>query len=378
MAEEIKILLVDDDEIDRMMVRRALKSASFTTQIAEAENCAGAIAEIQRETYDCALLDYRLPDGDGLELVIQIRALNINIPLIVLTGQGDDQIAVELLKAGASDYLSKSRVSPGRLAQVLQNTLRIHKAERAAAIANQQREELLKQREDFISRLTHDLQTPLFAANRMLQLFQEGVFGEIPPAVNQRMSVIIRSNHNLLQMVSNIVEVYSREAEKKTLTVDHCDLKDILKDVVQELSPLVIQKNVGLSLKVLDEQGSYLATGDCLELRRVFINLIGNSIKFTDVGQIEVGLSYADDSKTIVITVRDTGPGIAKELQSSLFERFRSGNHKRSNTGLGLYLSRRILESHQGSISLESELSVGSTFTICLPRYVPKLMRGNV
>jgi two-component system, sensor histidine kinase and response regulator len=373
MTEDIKILLVDDDEIDRMMVRRALKSASFTVQIAEAQNCAETLAAFKQDTYDCALLDYRLPDGDGLELVIQIRALNVQIPLIVLTGQGDDQIAVELLKAGASDYLSKSRVSPGRLAQVLQNALRIYKAERAAATANQQREELLKQREDFISRLTHDLQTPLFAANRMLQLFQEGVFGEVPPAVNQRMSVIIRSNHNLLQMVSNIVEVYSREAEQKFHTVDRCDLQDIIKDVVQELSPLVLRKNVGLHLKVHDEQGLYIVMGDCLELRRVFINLIGNSIKFTDVGQIEVELSDADDApETIVITVRDTGPGIAEELQSSLFERFRSGNHKRSNTGLGLYLCRRILESHQGSISLKSQLSVGSTFTIRLPRSIPQ------
>jgi two-component system, sensor histidine kinase and response regulator len=371
MAEEIKILLLDDDEIDRMMVRRALKSANFPVQLTETANCAETLAEIQREAYDCALLDYRLPDGDGLELVIQIRALNIQIPLIVLTGQGDDQIAVELLKAGASDYLSKSRVSPGRLEQVLQNTLRIYKAERAAAIANQQREELLRQREDFISRLTHDLQTPLFAANRMLQLFKEGVFGEIPPAVNQRMSVIIRSNHNLLQMVSNIVEVYSREAEQKPLNLDHCDMQHILKDVVQELSPLVLQKNVSLSLKV-HGQDSYGVRGDCLELRRVFINLIGNSIKFTDEGQIEVSLSCSEDEpKTVIINVQDTGPGIAQELQNSLFERFRSGNHKRSNTGLGLYLSRCILESHKGSISLESELSVGSTFTIRLPQYVP-------
>jgi two-component system, sensor histidine kinase and response regulator len=371
MSEEIKILLVDDDEIDRMMVCRSLKSADFDVQIMEAENCAEAISEIQKQEYDCALLDYRLPDGDGLKLVVQIRALNIKIPLIVLTGQGDDQIAVALLKAGASDYLSKSRVSPGRLAQVMQNALRIHRAEREAEIANQQREELLKQREDFISRLTHDMQTPLFAANRMLQFFQEGVYGEIPPAVNQRMSVMIRSNHNLLQMVSNIVEVYSLEAQEKRPSFDQCDIKDILKEVVQELSPLVVQKQIDLNLKVQD-QDLYIVLGNCLELRRVFINLIGNSIKFTDAGHIHVTLSHGDEHpRTIVITVEDTGPGIAQELQDSLFERFRYGNHKRSNTGLGLYLSRRILESHQGSISLQSELSVGSTFTIRLPEYAP-------
>ncbi len=371
MAEVIKILLVDDDEVDRMAVHRALKSASFPVQITEAKNCADTLSKLNQETFDCALLDYRLPDGDGLELVIQIRDRNIQIPLIVLTGQGDDQIAVELLKAGASDYLAKSKVSPGRLAQVLQNALRVHKAETAMEIANQQREELLKQREDFISRLTHDLQTPLLAANRMLQLFLEGVFGELPSAIIPPISVIIRSNHNLLQMVSNIVEVYSHEAEGKHLNFDLCDVQDSLKEVVQELLPLAIAKNIGLSLNV-QAPGRYLVLGDCLELRRVFINLIGNSIKFTDVGKIQVSLSHSNEHpKTVVITVKDTGSGITTEMQNALFERFRSGNHKRSNTGLGLYLSRRILELHQGSISLHSELGMGSTFTIYLPRHLP-------
>jgi two-component system, sensor histidine kinase and response regulator len=268
------------------------------------------------------LLDYRLPDGNGLKLVKQIRDRNIQIPLIVLTGQGDDQIAVELFKAGASDYLAKSKVSPGRLAQVLQNALRVHNAETAAAIAQQQREELLKQREDFISRLTHDLQAPLFAANRMLQFFQDSVFGELPPGVAQHIPVIIRSNQNLLQMVSNIVEVYSHEAEGKHLNFYPCDVQDILKEVVQELLSLAIGKNIDLTLKVQD-QGSYPVLGDCLELRRVFINLIGNSIKFTDVGQIQVSPSYSTERpKTVVITIRDTGSGIAPEVQTSLFERF--------------------------------------------------------
>ncbi|MGB8697802.1 MAG: hybrid sensor histidine kinase/response regulator [Thermosynechococcaceae cyanobacterium] len=368
-VEIIKILLVDDDEVDRMAVQRALKFASFPVQITEAENCADALSLLNTETFDCALLDYRLPDCNGLELVTQIRDRNIQIPLIVLTGQSDDQIAVELLKEGASDYLAKSKVSPGRLAQVLQNALRVHKAETAAAITNQHREELLKQREDFISRLTHDLQTPLFAANRMLQFFQDSVFGELPPGVAQRIPVIIRSNHNLLQMVNNIVEVYSHETEEKYLHFDPCDVQDVLEEVVQELLPLAIIKNIDLNLKVQD-QGYYKVLGDFLELRRVFINLIGNSIKFTDVGQIQVGLSNSNEHpKTIVVTVQDTGSGIAQELQGSLFERFRSGNHKRSNTGLGLYLSRRILELHQGSISLHSELGVGSTFTIHLPQH---------
>lgn len=370
MVQAIDLLLVDDDEVDRMAVRRALKSDSFPFKLTEVEDCATALEILQQTSFDCMLLDYRLPDGNGLELVTKIRDRGIRTPLIVLTGQGDDQVAVELLKAGASDYLAKSKVSGDRLTQVVQNTLRLHTAEMAAEIANRQREELLKQREDFISRLTHDMQTPLVAANRMLQMFQEEIFGVIPPEVNQRISVIRRSNDNLLQMVSNLVEVYSHDAGAKKLNFAVCNVYEMLQDIIQELAHLAHDKGIALYLQsqVDVDPSQYQVLGDCLELRRVFINLIGNSLKFTDDGEIQISLAIAYATSEVIITVKDTGMGIAKSDQASLFERFRSGNHKRSNTGLGLYLSRLILEAHQGSISLESELFQGSTFTIHLPQ----------
>jgi len=141
MEETVKILVVDDDEIDRMAVRRALKTADVKMQLSEVGDCAGAIALLKQQQFDCVFLDYLLPDGDGLSLVQQVRSLGIGVPLVVLTGQGDEQIAVEVMKAGACDYLSKAKVSPASLYQVLRYAIRMHQAETHTAIANQRLKE---------------------------------------------------------------------------------------------------------------------------------------------------------------------------------------------------------------------------------------------
>ncbi|WP_104545530.1 PAS domain S-box protein [Chroococcidiopsis sp. TS-821] len=137
MEETLKILIVDDDEVDRMAVRRALRAAGVPNELLEVSNCAEAIATLQTQEFDCVFLDYFLPDGNGLNLVQQLRALDITVPLVVLTAQGDEQIAVQLIKAGAHDYLAKANISPENLAQVLRQTIRVHRAEQAAALANE-------------------------------------------------------------------------------------------------------------------------------------------------------------------------------------------------------------------------------------------------
>jgi len=137
MEETVKILVVDDDEIDRMAVRRALKAAGVQMDLLEVGDCAGAIAALQQQAFNFVILDYHLPDGDALTLVQEIRSLEITVPLVVLTGQGDEQIAVQVMKAGACDYLSKASLSPEKLYQVLRQTIRVHKAEIEAALANE-------------------------------------------------------------------------------------------------------------------------------------------------------------------------------------------------------------------------------------------------
>lgn len=138
MEEILKILVVDDDEVDRMAVRRSLKTAGVQMALTEACDCKSAIAMLQQHRdFDCAFIDYRLPDGDGLKLVKEIRSFGVKVPLVVLTGQGDEQTAVDIMKAGASDYISKSKVSPESLSRSLRNAVRIYHAEIEVAEANQ-------------------------------------------------------------------------------------------------------------------------------------------------------------------------------------------------------------------------------------------------
>jgi two-component system, sensor histidine kinase and response regulator len=400
-----------------MAVRRALVLCGLQVELAEACSCAEAIAALTTQPFDCAFLDYRLPDRDGLALVKLIREKGILFPLVMLTGQGDEQIAVELMKAGATDYLSKSTISPGRLAKTILNARRVCQAEQQVALANQQlqesyallvqnnqelerqrqqiqaqnvqlqksiaeREQMALQQEDFIAHLTHDLRTPLFASDTMLKMFQKEAFCPLPADMHAAVAAMIRSNRNLIQIVDTLLEVHCYEAGVKKLNLMPCDLWAIAKEVIQELLPLAEERGIALRTQWCgdecdSEKNCPKVQGDYLELRRMLINLLGNSIKFTESGSVELRLipfqstntaNNLDPSRTwLTLEVQDTGFGMSEEQQATLFERFRKGTHKQSGSGLGLHLVSRIVQVHQGKIEVRSELEKGSLFTIHLP-----------
>jgi CheY-like chemotaxis protein len=125
MADKaLRILVVDDDDVDRMAVKRALKATGLGAAVTEAENAEDALALIEKLPFDCALLDYRMPGSDGLEVVRRAREKGLLVPFIMLTGFGDEQTAVELMKAGAADYIPKSSLTAERLALSLRTATR--------------------------------------------------------------------------------------------------------------------------------------------------------------------------------------------------------------------------------------------------------------
>ncbi len=129
MNDSLRLLLVDDDEVDRMSVRRALRNAAATLDIVEAGDAASAIGHLQSGGFDCAFLDFHLPDGDGLSVLKAARSGGVTLPIIMLTGQGNEELAVELMRAGATDYLPKAQIKADILLHRLNNALRIHAAE---------------------------------------------------------------------------------------------------------------------------------------------------------------------------------------------------------------------------------------------------------
>jgi len=177
-----------------------------------------------------------------------------------------------------------------------------------------------------------------------------------------------------------VLEVYRHDAGSKELTFVSINPQEMIEEVVQELTPLAQEKGLALKLNVGEcaissNSDDCRVMGDRLELRRVFTNLIGNAVKFTEKGSVDVALGLESDFTNsadgqpplVTISIQDTGSGIRPEDLATLFQRFRQGKHKRSGSGLGLYLSRRIVEAHQGRIEVESELGKGSLFTVYLP-----------
>ncbi|VAX09806.1 Signal transduction histidine kinase [hydrothermal vent metagenome] len=128
-TEPLRILLIDDDEVDRMAARRALQATGIDTTLQEAMNTADGFAAAQHGDYDCILLDYNLPDGDGLTLLRKLRTAQIVTPVVMMTGQGDEELAVEMLHAGANDYLPKRKLKPEVLHHTLRSVMHIFQVE---------------------------------------------------------------------------------------------------------------------------------------------------------------------------------------------------------------------------------------------------------
>ncbi|GAB4439954.1 MAG: hypothetical protein OHK0015_35390 [Chloroflexi bacterium OHK40] len=139
-AEPLRLLIIDDDALDRQAVQRALRAGGLSISVREAEDSAAAMDALQAEDFDCILLDFQLPGADGLEVLRSLRAAGVRTPVIVLTGQSDAQVAADLMKAGAADYFDKGRLIAEALASSVRNALRVFRAEQSAARAEAERD----------------------------------------------------------------------------------------------------------------------------------------------------------------------------------------------------------------------------------------------
>lgn len=219
-----------------------------------------------------------------------------------------------------------------------------------------------QQREDFVATLTHDLKTPILAANRAVKLLMDGDFGAVSDEQTQILQTIHDSNSSLYKLVLTLLDVYRYDSGAKELSIAPVDLSATINHLAAELRPLAQAQRIELTVVVPEKSLSVFCDEE--EIRRVIQNLLDNALKYTaSNGAITVLMEQTDEHT--LISIKDTGKGISEEDQPKLFQRFwqaaASGRYYAS-TGLGLYLCRKIVEKHNGRIWCQSQQGKGSTF----------------
>jgi len=221
-------------------------------------------------------------------------------------------------------------------------------------------------RDDFIATLTHDLRTPLLASIQTLKFFLDGSLGELEDRQKVLLSTMQKSNEDLLGLVNALLEVYKYEAGKLSLCKTNFVLKDLVSQSYRELELLAKNKNIEFNLN-FNPEDDLTVCADRGEIRRVITNLCGNAINYTSLGG-KIDIDVKEQGGDIIFSVTDNGNGIPSEDIPHLFKRFSQGTTKKrsTGTGLGLYLSRQIIEAHKGKIWLESKVNKGSAFSFLL------------
>ena len=280
--------------------------------------------------------------------------------LIVPLVGGDRIFGAIVLQRRAAGEFPEATV---RLMQTLaaQSVLAIQNARLFNEIAekSEQLAEASRHKSQFLANMSHELRTPLNAILGYTELMVDGIYGELTPRAAGVLERVQNNGKHLLALINDVLDLSKIEAGQLMLTLEDYTLPDVVQSVVSATEGLATTK--GLKFTADIAPGLPTGHGDARRLSQVLLNLTGNAIKFTDAGEVAIGA--AAENGHFVLTVRDTGPGIAPEDQGKIFEEFQqvdnSNTRKKGGTGLGLAISKRMVEMQGGTITVDSELGQG-------------------
>lgn len=245
---------------------------------------------------------------------------------------------------------------------------RFHAAERAYHQDLSQAKDFAQDRAAFLSALSHELRTPLNAILGFADVLLDEIDGPLSEESRENLTIVRTSGEHLRSLIDDILALSALESGSFRLSRERLQLSSVARDVVTEARVTAAQKGIQIELSVPEGDESTTAFADKRRMRQILQNVVSNAVKFTNVGSVVVKLVRHGD--TIITTVSDTGPGIAREQLEAIFEEFRqadSSNAQRQGTGLGLSITRRLVHMHGGSVRAESEVGSGSTFSIRIP-----------
>ncbi|MEK7743285.1 MAG: response regulator [Elusimicrobiota bacterium] len=372
------ILIVDDEEPVRRVCERMLRESGL--EVRTEGSAQAALSALNARSFDCVLTDLQMPGSmDGVGLVSEIHRLSPRTAVVVMTGEPTVATAVTALKAGACEYLPKPfqtahlvdvvrhQIEKARLSRELDRE-RFQRLELEAMYAELQKVERMK--DAFLSRLNHEFRTPLAAVSMSAELLCSG---GLSAQECRRLGEVIRGRiGRLAATVEDLLLFSETRSGKVELKPEDMDLRVLAEECLQELRPL--QEESGLRAEVDFEPGSSAFRGDRGLLRRAFRHLLLNAIRFNRPGGTLKVEGRREDGR-VVVRFSDSGLGLPEGAIEKLFDGFyQAASHltrKVGGLGLGLALTRRIVEAHGGAVGVESTEGSGSVFSVAFPGGAP-------
>jgi signal transduction histidine kinase len=376
--DRLRVLLVEDDEDDYVFTRDLLSEIHpGRFELEWAQTYEDGLGRVLGDRFDVCLLDFRLGARTGLDLLREIRqgdgAPAVLTPIILMTGQGDQEIDLEAMRSGAADYLVKGEISAAGLERSIryavqhrrieQERLRLVREQEARFLA----EAANRAKDEFLAMVSHELRTPLNAMLGWVTLLNSGKLDKDAQA--RALEVIERNARAQAQLIDDLLDIARVVSGNLRLELRPVDLVQVVEKALEAMHPAAEAKSIAVTSGL--DRPVEMAAGDPDRLQQVVSNLLSNAVKFTpEGGSVEVRLRRQGSEAWI--TVRDSGPGISPAFLPHVFERFRQGEEgpgrRQGGLGLGLAIARHLVERHGGTIRVESPgEGQGTTFTVCLP-----------
>lgn len=370
----MKFLIVDDSYDDRLVTRRYLsREFGHDIEIYQARDPFEALDILTKEPVDCILLDLHYGDAHGLSLLHALKEKDSDLPsaVVVMTGSGSESAAVSSLKLGAHDYITKNNLDSSILKKVVDYALNSHRLQKQFRARQEELERLnheLSQKDklktNFVAAASHELRTPVAAMLGLISALKE-------TGLDFEQSQLVRDleacSDSLLLTVDDIIDLARVESGVIETRPYPFHLKEELLESLRPLKVLARDKGLTLSSYSPPEMDPW-RMGDRRRIRQIVHNLVGNAIKYTDQGHIDVTVEEGEGG-LVLFSVSDTGVGIATEDQERIFERFFQADEtgQRKSSGLGLTTCVNLVEALNGKLTLQSQLGEGSTFRFEIP-----------
>jgi len=365
MAEIPKILVIDDEEIVRESCLRILQKQDY--QVKTAPDGSSGLVLLKEYQPDLVLVDLKMPGMSGFEVLEEIFSFDATIVTIVITGFATVNSAVEAMKKGTYDFIPKP-FNPDELRLIIQRGLGRRKLVLETITLRNEKEML---REHFAAIVSHELKSPLGAVQQNLYTLVEDLEPVLTDPQKEKLGRLQKRIQDLVKLINTWLRVISVDITNIQEQFVQIDLIPLVKNAVETVEPQAVRKDITISFP--EPKSINKIEGDDGTLIEAVVNLLTNSVKYTKMGgKIEIFIDECPAN--IQITVSDNGVGIAEEDINFIFADFYRGKNLpegERSSGLGLSITKSIVEAHHGSIEVESKLGKGSVFRIKLPKPEP-------